>query len=136
MPGLGRRRAAQRRRCLLLLPLFGLLLAPIGCAKSPSPQPKEIGTTANFELPDGDPPILTKAMADQIVPGLPQDVVLAYLQEAARDTPSAASSLEVAAEEAKLNKLRYDLTIVQGKRKLMLSFRDAVLVDVKREGLE
>jgi hypothetical protein len=107
-----------------------------GCGRSTPVSSKDVGTTTTVGLPESDPPVLTQAVADRIKPGMSQDEALAILQDAARDTPSAKSSVEAAVTQGKLNNIRYDLTISQGKRKLVLAFRDNKLADKNQEGLE
>ena len=51
-------------------------------------------------------------------------------------TPTAKSSVDAAVTQGKLNDIRYDLTITQGPRKLVLSFKDRKLVEVKQHGME
>jgi len=87
-------------------------------------------------LPESDPPVLSKAVAGRIKPGMSQKEVLSVLQDAARDTPTAKSQIEATVLQGKLNSIRYDLTVIQGKRKLVLAFKDNKLVDKTQEGLE
>jgi hypothetical protein len=112
------------------------MLLLIGCGQNASTLPSNAGTTAKLELPESDPPVLTKAIADRIRPGMSQEEVLALLRDAARDTPSAKSSLETIYTQGKLNNVRYDLTLTQGKRKLVLAFKSDALTDKKQEGFE
>jgi hypothetical protein len=107
-----------------------------GCEQSSPTLPKDVGTTTTVGLPEGDPPVLTKAVSDRIKPGMPQQEVLAILQDAARGTPAAKTSVDAAVTQGRLNNIRYDLTLTQGNRKLVLSFRDNKLSDKKQEGLE
>lgn len=116
--------------------LASLLATLVGCQQSPPTVSKETGTTAEVGLPESDPPVLFKAVADRIKPGMSQEEALAILQDAGKNTPSARSSLETIVTQGKLNTIRYDLTISQGKRKLVLAFRDGKLVEKKQEGLE
>jgi hypothetical protein len=87
-------------------------------------------------LPDSDPPVLTKAVADRIKPGMSQEEVLGMLQEAGKHTTTAGSLLDNMVTQGKANPVRYDLTVTQGKRKLVLAFRDAKLLEKKQAGLE
>jgi hypothetical protein len=76
--------------------------------------------------------MLTKVVADRIQPAMAQADALAVLQEA-----SASNSLiNAAVNQGKLNNIRYDLTVTQGKRKLVLHFKDNKLVEKSQEGLE
>ncbi len=125
-----------RFRILLLACLAASLPTLVGCQQSSPTLSKEAGTTAAIGLPESESPVLSKAVADRIKPGMSQEEVLAILQEAASNTPSAKSLLENAVIQGKLNNFRYDLTITQGKRKLVLVFREARLAEKKQEGLE
>jgi hypothetical protein len=123
-------------RFLPLAAMVALLGVIAGCTqRAPAPS-KDAGTTSQLGLPESDPPVLTRAAADRIKPGMSQDEALAILQDAARNTPSAKSSIDTAVTQGKLNNIRYDLTIRQGKRKLVMNFRDGKLVDKTQEGLE
>ncbi len=107
-----------------------------GCERtSPAPS-KDVGTTTTVVLPESDPPVLSKLVADRLKSGMPQEEALVVLQDAARSTPSARSSVEAVVAQGKLNNIRYDLTVTQGKRKLVLAFRDNKLVEMKEEGLK
>lgn len=125
-----------RFQVLPLMCLPALLPLLVGCQRSPPTWTKETGTTAEVGLPDSNPPVLSKTVADRIKLGMSQEEVLSLLQDAGRNTPAAKSSLEAAATQAKLNSIRYDLTVTQGKRKLVLAFREAKLAEKKLEGLE
>jgi hypothetical protein len=39
-------------------------------------------------------------------------------------------------DQSKMNDFRYDLTVLQGKRKIVLAFRNKKLTDKTQEGLE
>ena len=123
-------------RFISLATLVTLLGIVTGCGPSTPTLPKDVGTTTTVDLPESNPPVLTQAVADRIKPGMSQDEVLAILQDAAPDTPSAKSSVEAAVTQGKLNNIRYDLTISQGKRKLVLAFRDNKLAEKTQDGLE
>ena len=69
-------------------------------------------------------------------PGLSQDESLSILQDAVRGTLTAKSSVDAAVTQGKLNDIRYDLTVTQGTRKLVLTFKDRKLADVKQQGME
>ena len=127
-------RLLMRCKLIPLTTLFALFLALVGCGQTTLP--KESGTSTTVGLPESDPPVLTKAVADRMQPGLSQDESLSILQDAARGTPTAKSSVDAAVTQGKLNDIRYDLTITQGPRKLVLSFKDHKLVDVKQQGME
>jgi hypothetical protein len=133
---------SQRRHLLPLLTLFVSLLTPIGCGQNSQTPPKEKevekemdGTSTAIALNETEPPVLTKAITTKIRPGLSQEEVLSLLQDAARNTP-AAGSLDSAVALGKLNDIRFDLTVSQGNRKLVLAFRNRKLVDKTQEGLE
>lgn len=130
---------ALRCRLAVLLALTGVnLLLPVGCGQ-PAPAPplsKEVGTTATVGLPASDPPVLSRTLAERIKPGMTQDAVLSILQDAASATPSAKSMIDAAATQARLNNLRYDLTVMQGKHKLVLGFREQKLAEMRQEGFE
>ena len=117
------------------LGLLSSLPTLVGCGQGTPSLPKEAGTTAEVMFPESDPPVLSPAVADSIKPGMSWEEVLGILQEAARDTPAAKSQLEPVAAQGKLNSLRYDLTVAQGKRKLVLRFRDGKLAEKTQEGL-
>lgn len=125
-----------RPRFVVLACLLAWLSVVAGCGPSTPTLPQDVGTTATVGLPESDPPVLSKAVAQGIKSGMSQDDVLSILQEAARDTPSAKSSVETAVTLCKLNTIRYDLTVTQGERKLVLAFRDNKLMDKAQEGLE
>jgi hypothetical protein len=135
-------RAAQepamrsRSRCRQPFPTIMLLVlvALDGCG---SDRPAFTGgTTSEVQLPESDPPVLTKAVADRIRTGMAQEEVLAILRDAARETPAAKSSLELAYTQGKLNTVRYDLTLAQGRRRLVLAFKSATLAEKTVEGLD
>ena len=107
-----------------------------GCGRDGPAVSPDAGTTAELQLPESNPPVLTRAVADRIRPGMPQEAVLSLLRDAARDTPSARSSLETVSTQGKLNNIRYNLTVSQGKGVLKLAFKDAALVDKEQSGLE
>ena len=67
---------------------------------------------------------------------MPQEEALAILRDAGGDTPSARSMLEAMYTQGKLNNLRYDLTLSQGRRKLVLAFKNDARVDKKPEGFQ
>lgn len=125
-----------RIQILLLVWLPVALPTLVGCQPSAPTLSKEAGTTAAVELPESDPPVLTKAVAERIKPGMSQEEVLGILQKAGSNTPTAKSSLEVVGTQGKLNTIRYVLTVTQGKRKLVLAFKNAKLAEKKQEGLE
>jgi hypothetical protein len=112
------------------------LHALVGCGGGTPASPSHVGTTTTVKLPESDPPVLTKAVADQIRPGMTQEEVLVILRNAARDTPSAKSSVEAAYSQGKMNPIRYDLTLSQGTRKLALAFKAEKLAEKKQEGLD
>jgi hypothetical protein len=116
----------------LLVGLFSL----VGCGPDTPPPASDVGTTAMVQLPESTPPVLTKAVGDRIRQGMTQEEVFAILRDASRDTPSAKSSIETAFTQAKLNTIRYDLTITQGKRRLVLAFRAEKLAEKKLDGLD
>ncbi|HEV2969130.1 MAG TPA: hypothetical protein VGY55_04010 [Pirellulales bacterium] len=135
-------RLSHRRHLLPVWTLFVSLLTPTGCGQNNQTPPKEKdvekeldGTSTAIALGETEPPVLTKAIADRIRPGLSQEEVLSLLQDAARNT-RAAGSLDSAVALGKLNDIRFDLTVSQGKRKLVLAFKDRKLVDKTQEGLE
>jgi hypothetical protein len=107
----------------------------VGCGQGTPSLPKGAGTTAEVMFPESDPPVLSPAVADRIKPGMSWEEVLGILQDAARDTPAAKSNLDPVAALGKLNSLRFDLTVTQGKRKLVLRFRDGKLAEKTQEGL-
>jgi hypothetical protein len=104
-----------------------------GCTKKETaPLSSNVGTSATVQLPEIGMPMLTKVVADRIQPAMAQADALAVLQEA-----SASNSLiNAAVNQGKLNNIRYDLTVTQGKRKLVLHFKDNKLVEKSQEGLE
>jgi len=110
-------------------------LLPLATGCTPA-VPKDLGTTTKLDLPDSEPPVLSKAVADRIHVGMSQEEVLSLLQGAALAMPSAKSSMEAIILQGKLNSIRYDLTVAQGKRKLFLAFKDNKLVDKSQEGLQ
>jgi hypothetical protein len=126
--------ACQLRRTWPLL-LASSLPVLVGCGQDTPSLPKGAGTTAEVMFPESDPPVLTRGNADRIQPGMSWEEVIGTLQDAARDTPAAKSQLEPVAALGKLNSLRYDLTVAQGKRKLVLRFRDGKLAEKTQEGL-
>ena len=121
---------------LLLACLASWLPVLGGCGQGTPSLPKEVGTTAEVMFPESDPPVLSRMTADRIKTGMSWEEVLGVLQDAARDTPAAKSQLEPVAAQGKLNSARYDLTVTQGKRKLVLRFRDGNLGEKTQEGLE
>jgi hypothetical protein len=128
----------DRLRCLAL-PAAALavgLFTLTGCSTETPTLPGNVGTTSTVELPESTPPVLTKAVADRIRPGMTQEEVLVILRDASRETPSAKTSIEAAHTQSKLNTIRYDLTIVQGKRRLVLAFRTEKLTEMTVDGLD
>jgi hypothetical protein len=123
-------------RFIGVIAMVVLLGTVAGCTRSASTLPKDAGTTAEVVLPESNPPVLTLAVAERIKPGMPQDEVLAILQDAARDDPSIKSMVDVTVTQGKLNHFRYDLTISQEKRKLTLAFRNNKLAEKNQEGWE
>jgi len=127
---------SDRSRCFLFILLASLVtLLPLATGCTPA-VPKDLGTTTKLDLPDSEPPVLSKAVADRIHVGMSQEEVLSLLQGAALAMPSAKSSMEAIILQGKLNSIRYDLTVAQGKRKLFLAFKDNKLVDKSQEGLQ
>jgi hypothetical protein len=118
-------------RCGLLF--VALLIA--GCGRPAAPPPAGVGTTASVGLPESEPPVLSAALADRLKPGMAQGEVLQTLADAAKDTPSARSTLDAVVKQGGLNNVRYELTVTQGKRTLVLRFRDNKLVEMKQVGL-
>jgi hypothetical protein len=113
------------------------LFALAGCGSARPTIPDHIGTSTTIVLPESDPPVITKALADRIRPGMNQEEVLALLRDAGRPKEQAKSLVEVAEFQGKLNSIRYDLSVWQGKtRKLSLSFKAEKLVEKKQEGLD
>jgi hypothetical protein len=129
----------NRSRHIAFALLFALLachLALAGCGQSEPPLSENVGTTSEIEFPVADPIMLSKDLADRIKPGMSVEEAMAILQDAVRSNPSARSMVDVAVTQAKLNNIRYDLTVTQGKRKIVLAFRDKKLTEKKQEGLE
>jgi len=103
----------------------------VGCGNdqsSPSP-------IARVELANTKPPIVTKAVADQITVGMNQQDAMALLVKAA-GTMSPKYFLEAIAGQSSLNKPRFELTLSQDNRKLVLKFKDEKLVEKSSEGLD
>jgi len=121
---------------ILILPLVAPLLLVTGCDRRTPTLLKEAGTTAVIGFPDSDPPVLSKALTERIEDGMSQEEVVAILKEAASASPPAKASFESVIDQSKMNDFRYDLTILQGKRKLTLAFRNKKLTDKTQEGLE
>ena len=110
---------------------------PVPPSDSGAPVPPgKAGTTSTVELPESTPPLLTKAVADRIRQGMTQGEVLGILLDASRDTPTAKPLVELASTQSKLNPIRYDLTIVQAGRRLVLAFRSEKLAEKTLEGLD
>jgi hypothetical protein len=101
-----------------------------------APAPKLTGPATSLQqtivLPESNPPVLTQAVADRIKQGMSRDEVLAILRGAARDTPPAKASLEGVV----IGQGTFNIAISQGKRKLVLVFRDSKLADKNPEGLQ
>jgi hypothetical protein len=131
MPDLSRRFAMPSATLLV-----GLCLL-VGCGTGTPPPPiGNVGTTSMVGIPESTPPVLTKAVADRIRTGMAQGEVLGILRDASLDTPSAKSLVELASTQSKMNSIRYNLTIVQGKRRLALAFKDEKLVAKTTDGLD
>jgi hypothetical protein len=92
--------------------------------------------TAIVDLSESDPPVLSAAVGARVKVGMSQEEVLAVLRDAATGTPSAQSSLEEAVTQGRWYGSRYDMTVTQGKRELVLTFRGGKLVEKKQERLE
>jgi hypothetical protein len=97
------------------------------------PPPSNAGTTATIGLPPGQK-MLSKSLAGRFSAGMKMEDALALLTGAARGTPSE-SVIGAAAAQARLNTLRYDVTIVQDEGSLTLHFRDSKLESVESAGL-
>jgi hypothetical protein len=97
------------------------------------PPPTSAGTAAPVGLPPGQK-LLTKSLADRFSQGMNMEDAMALLADAARGTPSE-SVIATAATQAKLNTLRYDLTIMQGEGFLALHFKDSKVDSVQSAGL-
>lgn len=118
-----------------VLSLMALSALFSGC-DSPTPQlSRDVGTTLTVELPENEAPVLSNSHAERIKLGMLQDEVVAILQEAAKNTPSQ-SMIDLLATQGKLNTVRFDVTVIQGKRKLVIAFKDGRLTDLKQEGME
>jgi len=126
----------SRYRRLVGTPLLFSLVAVVGCGRGMPALPSYAGTTSYVQFTESNPPFLTEALARRIRPGMPQEEVLVILRDAAQNTPSAKSSIETAYTTGKLNPSRYDLTIAEGKRKLVLAFKAEKLAEMKQEGLD
>jgi hypothetical protein len=124
------------RSLILLISLTGLLPMFSGCSRKAASPPSIVGTSATLVLPDSDPPVLSKSLADRIQTNMSQDDVLAILQQAAQNTSTAKSSVDAIATQGRLNDVRFDLTVMQGKRKLVLAFKDRKLAEKSQEGIE
>ncbi len=120
------------RLTLFLVSLVGIA----GCRSDNPPIPSYVGTTTEIVIPESNPPVLTRALADKIRPGMAQREILAALREAGSATELARSLVETAELQGKLNNIRYDLSISQGNRKLSLSFKAEKLLEKKQEGLD
>jgi hypothetical protein len=116
---------------LALLFVSGVVL--IGCRRN---NVTDVGTATTLQLPESEPAVLTKDIADRIQVGMSQEQALSILQAAARDIPSAKSTVDVVVTQGKLNNVRFDLTVIQGKRKLALAFKNGKLVDKMQDGLD
>lgn len=125
-----------RLKVLPLVCLSAMLATLVGCQKSPPTLSEDAGTTAGVQFPESNPPVLSKAVADRIKPGMSQDEVVGILLDAAKNSPTAKTSIENTVTLVKLNSVRLDLTVSEGKRKLVLAFRNAKLTEKKQEGLE
>jgi hypothetical protein len=115
----------------LCIALSTLML--VGCRQSETPN---VGTTAEVQMPETDPPVITKALAERMQPGLAQADALSILQDAARQLPSVKSYTDFIVVSGNLNPIRYDLTVRQGNRKLILAFKDGKLAAAQQDGLE
>jgi hypothetical protein len=123
-------------RCRRPAALVVALLVFVGCGKEPAAPTADMGTTATLVLPESGAPVLTPTVAGRMKPGIAQDEALAILQEAARDTPSARSSVEAVVTQGRMNPIRYDLTVGQGPRKLVLRFKGGKLVEASKAGFD
>ena len=110
--------------------------ACVACDRKPQAVVPNAWTTAEVALPPTDPPVVDKALADRFTVGMPQDDAVAVLQSAATSRPVNGSYFQNVADQARLNGVRYDLTVTQGRRKLVLKFRKEKLVDVQKHGLD
>jgi hypothetical protein len=120
--------------------LLALLLLPLaGCgqtAPSSSSEEGTVGTATKLELPEGNSPVLTRAVVDAIQPGMSQEKVREILREGAKDNPAAKSNVDTVSMQGMLPDAKFDLVITQGKRKLTLSFKGKALVEKSSEGIE
>ena len=118
-------RVRKIRRWVVLLAIA--ILSFQGCGAEPTPISVDMGTTAMVQLPNTEPPILNKELADRVRVGMSQRDVLTILRDAGRVLPSVKSELDLAYEQSMLNPVRYTVSLLQGKRKLMLDFRSEKL---------
>jgi hypothetical protein len=125
-----------RCRRWLPAPLLTAVLALVGCGTDRTASTSDVGTTAWIQFPEGNPPLLTRALADRLRPGMAQDEALDILRGAARDTPAAKSMIEATDLQGRLNPNRYDLTVAEGKVRLILAFKAKKLAEKKVEGLD
>lgn len=119
--------------------LFTIICA-VGCDQkrenSSQNAQKDFKATTVVGLPETNPPTLDKSVADRLTIGMDQDQALATLKEATQHAPQTGSSFDNIIEQGQVSGAHYDVTITQGKRKLVLKFKDKKLVDMQKGGLE
>jgi hypothetical protein len=120
----------MNNKVILSLPL--LLIGLTACHRSSDVTVVTVGTTADMQFSDSGPAVVTKALADRLEPGMSQDDAISVVRDAAEQSPAAKSTIETIVAQSKLNTIRYDLTLSQGKRKLVLRFQDGKLTDVQK----
>jgi hypothetical protein len=96
----------------------------------------DVRTNTTMELPETDPPILTKALAEQIKPGISQMDAWRVLQSASRDERTAKSLVDSAIIKKMVDNVEHNITIKQGKLKLALVFKGDKLVEKTIQGLK
>jgi hypothetical protein len=88
----------------------------------------QLGADVTVKWPETNPPVLSKLLFDRIKVGMSLEEVLATVRETLGKS--------FLTDQPPSNPVRYDLTITQGKRRILLNFRNNKLVDKWHEGLE
>ena len=92
-------------------------------------------TRSTLDISEKEPVVLTKALAEKMKPDMSFEQVLEVLKNATQDQPSVKHRVDGLFPKEKITK-RYELTLKQGQRKLLLIFVENKLREKNPEYLE
>ena len=126
---------AEPFRILTLIRLATLLVwlpALTGCDSGSANESNNVV----LNWPESNPPVLSRRLVDRLSLGMGQDDVMTMLLDASPQTPDIKSTVEMAQSTSRLNNHAFNLTLNQGKRTLILNFKDNRLYEAKHAGME